>query len=962
MSKKLFAVALILSCVALVFAANPDQAAIPGGTAFHTSGDVETAPVGGGSVSWFSPPQEDPNGWYWGYDNAEPAPPFAEPSLSALPAFEDITGDGEKLAPYADQPFKYQLPDSFWYYGHWYEMDDYLYISADGWVSFDPNAEGSGFPDPPSTTPPFPDEGAPNAVIAPLWQNMNPTQSPDPSDTNRVYYRYTAVPAQLIIQWYETQGHANDHVYDFQLMLSMGGQQALVIEGACGPVFSYHFIHFIYRGSTHGWTADNGETGIENETGKKGIYYEGTINNGRCIRWGYKKIFQHDVKVTRFISPATTVLRWTEIEPIVEVHNVGQGIEHFSVTLDIYDENNEDEEVYHISVSDYQLYPGDYDTLVGPCWTPGELFYPDTHYYRKVAFTWLDRDDCFHNDTFIEHSIVHCDGWLGHPWNCADCPNALAFYDARRIATYYDADKGAIVLGGRCYMGYFGQMYSVVPPAIEVWEAQNGCGDVADNSYCVARAVCPTATEPGWNYAFFDQPVFVSTGDPGNFWMAIAHPTNAPGTFVGWFPQWSLFRPDPSACYNMDYDPSRSGYWYAPNGGPSSDFNWGGYPDAQYHTHPVEVLTHIGFRPLPGPPCYYDAPHDLACYEMKQPSGEYVVHGVGITPELGISNWGLEAEPTPGDFFNVEFIVVDKATSDTSFHETSVVSNILDVGDTIIGTTNPWTPEGLCDPVAPFVEYELIGLVCLGEVGPDESDHCPYNDTVRREVTCLLSHDVGVTDITIDPEPDEPPDIYYPGTEIYITATVENFGYHMENDVPVRCEIMDEYADTLIYNNVKNIVSLDWRGNPYENPYTTTVTFPTWTYPSDVSGFCIECRTEMEGDECPDDDFEVTCSPGLVEEAKTAPRVFRLEVPGMMIEDNCSIQFAVPHSSWVKLDLFDINGRWVKTIKNDLCKPGYYNMTWDCQDAAGRKVASGVYLIRMQADEFKAVRKIVIMN
>jgi hypothetical protein len=222
-----------------------------------------------------------------------------------------------------------------------------------------------------------------------------------------------------------------------------------------------------------------------------------------------------------------------------------------------------------------------------------------------------------------------------------------------------------------------------------------------------------------------------------------------------------------------------------------------------------------------------------------------------------------------------------------------------------------------------------------------------------------LPHDVGVIDIELDgcwPPPE-------PGTPSTITAVVENFGYHQEHDIPVRCEIRDRSPganDRLIYLNRQLIPTLDWRGNQLENPYITEVTFPVWTYPGDRS-MSLECRTEMEGDDCPDDDFEVLdIIPA--EEAKTAPRVFGLEVPGKMAEDNCSIQFAVPHSSWVKVDVFDINGRWVKSIANDIYEPGSYHTHWDACDAAGRKVATGIYLIRMQADSFKGACKVVVVN
>ena len=347
--------------------------------------------------------------------------------------------------------------------------------------------------------------------------------------------------------------------------------------------------------------------------------------------------------------------------------------------------------------------------------------------------------------------------------------------------------------------------------------------------------------------------------------------------------------------------------------------------------------------------------HDLTCYEMIEPGGDYVQADSAIIPKLGIANLGDEAELN----FPVEFLAINQEEEDTVFADTTIVDYIMPYPDSIEVEFEEWVPEGLCDAIFPFVEYELIGFLRLGEVGPDESDHCPENDTIRHNVACLLTHDVGVVGIELDgcwPPPD-------PGTEITITATVENFGYHMEHDIPVRCEIRDRSHganDSLIYLNRQPVFIIDWRGNPDDNPYTTEITFPVWTYPGDRS-MSIECLTEMEGDDCPDNDFEVLDIIS-VEEARNAPRIFGLEVPRKMTEDNCSIRFTVPHSSWVKLDVFDVNGRWVKSITNDIFEAGHYSCSWNGCDAAGRKAATGVYLIRMQADEFKAVRKVVVVN
>jgi hypothetical protein len=160
-------------------------------------------------------------------------------------------------------PFRYLLPDSFWYFGQWYEPGDNLWFSSDGWVSFDP-AAAQDFPTPPVDDPPFPVTDDPNAIIAPLWQDNDPTQTPEPNDRNRKWYYYDVDSKKLVFQWYDIQGHATGNVYDYEVILHMGGQELLEVDD-CGVLYSGHLIHFLYNTSSAGWTAENGATGFEDQ-------------------------------------------------------------------------------------------------------------------------------------------------------------------------------------------------------------------------------------------------------------------------------------------------------------------------------------------------------------------------------------------------------------------------------------------------------------------------------------------------------------------------------------------------------------------------------------------------------------------------------------------------------------------------------------------------------------------------
>ncbi|TKJ40212.1 hypothetical protein CEE36_09765 [candidate division TA06 bacterium B3_TA06] len=342
--------------------------------------------------------------------------------------------------------------------------------------------------------------------------------------------------------------------------------------------------------------------------------------------------------------------------------------------------------------------------------------------------------------------------------------------------------------------------------------------------------------------------------------------------------------------------------------------------------------------------------HDLTCYEMIEPAGDYVEADSAITPKLGIANLGNQGELN----FPVELIVTtDHYPAETVFVDTTIVDYIGPYPDSMEVELPEWTPEGKCDEMYSFVvDYELVGIVGL------DTDEDLTNDTIRHNVTCLFSHDVGV----INMEWPEPPDRYGEGSKITVTATVENFGFHAEHDVHVRLEIRDaDSNDVELWHALKNIKFLDWRGNESGNPHTIDVCFPTYDVLTEHR-FSISCCTELERDACPENDCKVRYPPAIVEGAEAFPECFALEISGWTISDGCHVKFAVPHSSLVRVEIFDVNGRWVCSLENDIFEPGYYARTWNGCDAAGRKMAAGIYLIRMEADEFKAVRKVVIIN
>lgn len=75
-----------------------------------------------------------------------------------------------------------------------------------------------------------------------------------------------------------------------------------------------------------------------------------------------------------------------------------------------------------------------------------------------------------------------------------------------------------------------------------------------------------------------------------------------------------------------------------------------------------------------------------------------------------------------------------------------------------------------------------------------------------------------------------------------------------------------------------------------------------------------------------------------------------------------SIDFTLPTRSRVVLDVFNPLGQHVKTLLNETASVGTHKVEWDGTDAAGNRLASGVYLYRIRAGEYVETKKMMLLK
>jgi len=70
-----------------------------------------------------------------------------------------------------------------------------------------------------------------------------------------------------------------------------------------------------------------------------------------------------------------------------------------------------------------------------------------------------------------------------------------------------------------------------------------------------------------------------------------------------------------------------------------------------------------------------------------------------------------------------------------------------------------------------------------------------------------------------------------------------------------------------------------------------------------------------------------------------------------------NITFKIPVTSHVTLEIFDVAGRRIATLLDESHSPGTHTVTWDAST-----LASGVYLYRLQAGDFRQTRSMMLMK
>ncbi len=79
-------------------------------------------------------------------------------------------------------------------------------------------------------------------------------------------------------------------------------------------------------------------------------------------------------------------------------------------------------------------------------------------------------------------------------------------------------------------------------------------------------------------------------------------------------------------------------------------------------------------------------------------------------------------------------------------------------------------------------------------------------------------------------------------------------------------------------------------------------------------------------------------------------------------ETALGIKFKLSSTRLAKLDLYDVSGRHITNIAEDIYQGGWNLYWWSGNTETGLKVGSGVYIVTLRSDEFKAWKKFILVR
>jgi hypothetical protein len=183
--------------------------------------------------------------------------------------------------------------------------------------------------------------------------------------------------------------------------------------------------------------------------------------------------------------------------------------------------------------------------------------------------------------------------------------------------------------------------------------------------------------------------------------------------------------------------------------------------------------------------------------------------------------------------------------------------------------------------------------------------------------------------------------------------------YCSYEDTPLLCEIVPANATSLIFWFTRLATA-----NETKSPFGERIV-PVKIYSLEKSPykFWIIAENKCGTSSVSDTLFYLSSLISPNQENQEKPTQFSLS-------QNCpnpfnsitKIEFSIPDASYVRLDIYDILGRRVRTLVDEYMSEGYKSVTWDGKDDKGNETSTGVYFCKINAGKFTQTIKMGLVK
>jgi hypothetical protein len=182
---------------------------------------------------------------------------------------------------------------------------------------------------------------------------------------------------------------------------------------------------------------------------------------------------------------------------------------------------------------------------------------------------------------------------------------------------------------------------------------------------------------------------------------------------------------------------------------------------------------------------------------------------------------------------------------------------------------------------------------------------------------------------------------------------------------------------TDVYTGNSDISAVEWsHGETAAPPGSGTAMTGTFDSPTETASATIDSQTLDSGSEtlwvrgqdaagqwgnATSLDVVVN-SPAAAEEIAIPTRFALYDCVPNPFNPITTIRFALPEPSMVRLNVYDIAGRRVRSLIDEARPAGFESVVWDGRDDAGHPVGSGIYLYLLEAGDHKDTKKMTLLK